>query len=114
MSVDTLKKVRTLINQVIIGQEQRAKHPQKNSFFDILSLTNQLYRSKSTLSKGVEQSKIYFSKNQVPDLEKQWKAHLVQAIKLYNALIGRKKVQDNELQVPELVGENENVNELFS
>ena len=114
LSVDTLKKVRTSMNRVIIGQERGSRHPQKDSSFDILSLANQLYRSKSTLPEGPEQGKIYFSENQVPDLVKQGKAHLVQAIKLYNASIGRRKVQDDELQVPELVGENENVNELFS
>lgn len=58
------------MNQVIIGQEQEAKHLQKNSFFDILSLANQLYRSKSTLPEGPEHSKIYFSENQVSDLIK--------------------------------------------
>lgn len=45
LSVDPLKKVRTSMNRVIIGQERGAKHPQKNSSFDILSLANQFYRS---------------------------------------------------------------------
>lgn len=47
--VDTLKKVGTSMNRVIIGHERGAKHPQKHSSFDILSLANQLYRLKSTL-----------------------------------------------------------------
>ena len=40
LSVNILKKVKTLINQVIVGQEQGAKHLQKISVFDILSLAN--------------------------------------------------------------------------
>lgn len=77
LSINTLKKVRISMNQVIIGQEPRAKHLQKDSSFDILSLANQLYRSKSTLPEGPEQGKIYFLENQVPDLVKQGKAHLI-------------------------------------
>lgn len=79
-----------------------------------MSVANQLYRSKSTLLERPKQGKIYFLENQVPDLVKQGTAHLVQAIKLYNALISKKKIQDDELQVLEFVSKNENVNELFN
>lgn len=79
-----------------------------------MSLVNQFYRSKSTLPERPEQSKVYFTKNQVLNFVKQGKAHLIQAIKLYNALINKKKVQNNEVQIPELLRKNKKVNKLFS
>lgn len=68
MIVDTFKKMKTSMNQIIIDQEQRERYPYKDSSLNILSLVNQLYRSKTTLLKETEQSKIYFLENQVLDL----------------------------------------------
>ena len=52
--LNALKKVRTLINRIVISQERDEKYSQKNAFLDILSLTDQLYYSKSTDPKGLE------------------------------------------------------------
>lgn len=113
LSVDTLKKVRSSMNRIIIGQERGGRHPQKDSSFDILSLADQLHRSKSTIPEGPEQGKICFSENQVPNLVKQGKTYLHRAIRLYNETIGRERVHEDELEVQELSGKNENINELF-
>ena len=40
LSVDIPRKVRLSMNQVVVGQQRAGQHPQKNSSFDILSLTN--------------------------------------------------------------------------
>ena len=53
------------MNWIIIGREREGYHPVKGALFDILSLADQLYRSKYTHPKGVEHGKIYFSENQV-------------------------------------------------
>lgn len=66
--VNILRKVRTSLNWIVIGREKNSKYPWKNASFDILSLVDQLYHSKSTDPKGSKQEKIYFSENQVPDL----------------------------------------------
>lgn len=66
--VNSLRKVRTSINRIVIGQEKDEKDSQKDVSFDILSLTNQLYRFKYTDNKGSEHGKIYLSENQVSDL----------------------------------------------
>lgn len=68
--VDVLKKVRSSINWIVISREKEGYHLQKDISFDILSLTNQLYRSKSTYLEGLKRSKIYFSENQVLNLIK--------------------------------------------
>lgn len=73
LSVDALKKVRSSMNRIVIGREKKGYHPQKDASFDILSLANQLHRSKSTHPEGPERGKIYFSENQVPDFIKQGK-----------------------------------------
>ena len=82
--VDTLWKVRYSINKVIAGRRRSGRHPIKNASFDILSLANQLQRSKSTNFDGLERGKIYSSENQVPDLLMQVKAHLHTNIFSYN------------------------------
>lgn len=42
------------MNQAIVGQKQGAKYLQKDNSFNILNLVNQMYKSKSTLSKGLK------------------------------------------------------------
>lgn len=66
--VDTLSKVKRVMNKVIIGRERAGRHPTKDASFDILSLADQLYRSRSTFPEGPEPEKIYFSENPAPDL----------------------------------------------
>lgn len=44
------------------------RHLMKDALFDILSLVNQLYCSKSIVPNGLEPRKMYFFKNTAPDL----------------------------------------------
>ena len=78
--VNTLTKVRRVMNKVIIGQELSGRHPTKDTLFDILSLANQLYWSWSTFSEGLELRKIYLSENPIPDL-------LAEGTKLFGAIV---------------------------
>lgn len=87
LSVDTLRKVRFSMNKVIAGRNQTGRHSTKDASFDILSLADQLYWSKSTNPHGPEHGKIYFSENQVPDLLMQGKSHLHTNIHLYNDVV---------------------------
>lgn len=75
------------MNKVIISQNQTKKHPIKDAFFDILSLANQLYKSKSSHLNGLKRGKVYFFKNQVLDLLKQKKTQIYPNIFLYNKVI---------------------------
>ena len=114
LSVDALRKVRLSINRVVVGRQRAGRHPQKDTSFDILSLVDQVHRSKSTDPKGPEQRKIYFSENQVPDLLDLGQAYLPQAVTSYNKAIlrGRSEVEE-DVMVPEADGQNESINELF-
>ena len=119
--VDALYKVRLFLNKIIAGRQRGGNHPIKDASFDILSLADQLYRSKSTIPDSPGTGKIYFSENQVPDLLKEGKRTLHRAVDLYNDTITKNKVLDpasevnrEDVQIPELVGQNKSVNELFN
>lgn len=58
------------MNWIIIGRKKEGYHSQKDTLFNILSLINQLHKSKSTYPKDSKRDKIYFSKNQVLNLIK--------------------------------------------
>ncbi len=120
LSVDALHKVRLSLNRIVVGRQRGGNHPIKDALFDILSLANQLYRSKSTIPDGPSTG-IYFSENQVPDLLKRGKKNLHRAIDSYNDTVFKNNVLDptsdvakKNVGIPELVGQNENVNELFN
>lgn len=98
------------MNQIIIGRERDGYHPQKDSSFDILSLANQLHRSRSTYLEGPERSKIYFSENQVPDLIKLSLEYLPHVVKAYKEAV-RKNSAHSEAAEADTV--NESVEELF-
>lgn len=68
--VNTFQKVKTSINKIIPSRNQTERHLTKDAFFDILSLANQLYRSKPCHPDGLERGKVYFSENQAFDLLK--------------------------------------------
>lgn len=113
------------MNKVIAGQNSTGKHPTKDAYFNILSLVNQLYRSKSSYPNGPEHGKVYFLKNQAPDLWKQEKTQLHPNIFLYNKAIKQYVLSipafkeelvlfNKEIEVWELEGQNESVDELFS
>lgn len=117
--VNALRKVRTSINRIVIGRERDGKHPQKDASFDILSLADQLHRFKSTDLKGLEQEKIYFSENQVPDLVDLGQTYLARAIASYNESIergqGRTDAADEDALASEINrGQNKSVDELFN
>lgn len=119
LSVNALRKVRTSMNRIVIGRERDGKHPQKDAAFDILSLADQLHRSKSTDPKDPEQGKIYFSENQVPDLIDLGQKYLARAIALYNESIergqgGTDAIDEDALASEPDEGENEIVDELFN
>ena len=116
LSVNALRKVRTSMNRIVIGRERDGKHPQKDASFDILSLADQLHRSKSTDPKGPEQGKIYFSENQVPDLIDLGQAYLHRAVSSYNEAVERGQGEaDTDAVASELDGgQNESIDELFN
>ncbi len=102
------------MNKIVIGKERDGYHPQKDASFDILSLANQLYRSKSTHPEGPERGKIYFSKNQVPDLIKLGLVHLPKAVKVYKEVVRKNSIDVGEktLVSTDIYG-NKTVEELF-
>lgn len=123
LSVDALQKVRLSLNKNVVGQHRSGYHPTKDASFDILSLADQLHRSKSTHPTGPQSGKIYFSENQIPNLLKQGKENLHRAIESYKVSVYQNVILsstiergalDVPVQIPELDGQNESVNELFS
>lgn len=124
LSVDPLRKVRLMMNEIIVGRERKGRHPEKDSSFDILSLADQLHRSKSTNPDGPQKGKIYFSENQVPDLLLEGKQAFSQQTYLYNKSIRENLIlstidtkamaTENPPELEELEGSNESVNELFN
>lgn len=118
LPVDFLRKVRSSLNKVIVGRERSGYHLTKDPSFDILSLADQLHRSKSTDPSGPEQGKIYFSENQVPNIIKQGRKYLYQAIEAYKDSVEKNHILNSaslekDLQLLELEGQNEALNELF-
>ena len=113
LSVDALKKVRSSINRVIIGKERDGCRPQKDASFDILSLADQLHRSRSTYPEGPERGKIYFSENRVPDLIKLGQDHLPRAVKVYKEAVRKNSVDIERTLMPDDESGNEAVDELF-
>ena len=96
-TVDALAKVRQVINRVIVGREQDSYYPTKNSSFDVLSLANQLHRSRSTTLEGPEQGKVYFSLNSMPDLFAEGVQALFPNVKAYNLSLEKTEVLSTEI-----------------
>ena len=90
--VDALAKIRHIMNKVLIRRERKGQHLIKSSFFDILSLSDQLYRSRSTVPKGPCQRHIYFSKNPMPDFIVERIRNLTIAVSLFNESISKNHV----------------------
>lgn len=53
-------KIRYSITQIIISSKQNFIHLTKNALFNILSLANQLYQSKSNFLQDLKLEKLYF------------------------------------------------------
>ena len=123
LTVDALAKVRQVMNRVIIGRERDSYHPTKNSSFDILSLADQLHRSRSTTPEGPEPRKVYFSLNPMPDLFAEGVQALFPNVKAYNLSLEKTEVLSTETSynpgssfenpMDLDAGSNEVVNELF-
>lgn len=109
--VDVLRKVRSSMNRIIIGKEKDVFCPQKDASFDILSLVDQLHRSKSTYPEGPKRGKIYFSENQVPNLVQLGLTHLSRAVKAYKEAV-QKDIM-HEASILEDGAGNKAVDELF-
>lgn len=128
LSVDALSKIRKVMNRVIIGQEQSGRHPVKDASFDIQSLADQLYRSRSTTQDGPEPGKVYFSENPCPDLWKQGLSQLHLTVRAFNESLRNNKIIDDstvendepstggtvEHPIELDIGANEEVDELFA
>lgn len=92
LSVDSLRKVHFSLKKVIIGPKRSDYHLTKELSFDILSLANQFYQSKSSNSSGLEQKKIFFLENGIPKVIKQNKKYLYQAIKMYKNFVEKNNI----------------------
>lgn len=108
--VNTLKKVRSSINRIIIGRESNGYHSQKDSFFDILSLADQFHKSRSTYLKNSEHGKIYFSENQVLDLIKLSLKDLPCAVKTYKKAVPKNSAHSEAAEADTI---NQSVENLF-
>ena len=105
---------------------QLGRHPPKDASFDILSLADQLYRSRSTNPDGPKPGKIYFSENPVPDLLVQGEEALIKNVLAYNEslsrpggggeVIGDQSTEEvgDKTGLQELQETNERVNEIFN
>lgn len=124
--LDSLRKIRSSMNKIIVERERSGLYCEKDASFNILSLANQLYQSKSTCPKGPERDKIYFAENQALNLLKQGFEVFPQAATSYNDTVLKNRVPDapNKLGSPiggddntkdsaEFKNINEFVNELF-
>ena len=124
LSVDTLSKVRGIMNRVIIGTKQSGRHLTKDASFDIQSLADQLYRSQSTIPDGPEPGKVYFSENPCPDLWNEGLQQLHLSVWAFNKSLHNNKISDEHIEPGtdgtaeypiELDPEaNEEIDELFS
>lgn len=128
LSVDALTKIRAGMNKVIIDRERSRKHPTNDILFDILSLVDQLYCSRSTTPDGPKPGKIYFLENPAPDLWKQGLNQLQISVWAFNKLLHKNeaimdpRIENNEtfdIETAEYPihldpGANEKVIELFS
>lgn len=124
--VDALSKVRRAMNKIIIGQECSGRHPTKDASFDIQSLADQLYHSRSITPEGPEPGKIYFSAHPAPDLLKDSINQLHISVWAFNKSLQKSvpPVPDNnadasaeataEYPIELDIGENEEINDLFS
>ena len=56
----TVYKIKFFLNRNIANQEKVDNYSIKNALFDILSLANRLYKSKSTNLNSFDMGKIYF------------------------------------------------------
>lgn len=75
------------MDKTITARVHKRRDPEKNSSFDILSLVNQLYHSKSTVPEKPKPGKIYFLENEAPNVLTEGIEHLQKSIDFYNKLV---------------------------
>lgn len=128
LTVDCLCKTTSSMNKIVVGRRRDGHHPSKDASFDILSLSDQLYRARSTDPSGPDRGRIYyFSENVAPNLINEGLMKLPLAVRLYNESVKKNTVApglttdinaaDGTLEsqgLSELAGSNEAVDELFS
>lgn len=111
--VDVSRKVRCFRNRIVISKERDGYHLQKDASFDILSLANQLHKSKSIYPESLEQGKIYFLKNQVSNLIKLGLEHLPKIVRTDKEVIRKDFVYVEEKALSRDIAKNKTVEELF-
>lgn len=109
--MNVMRKVWSLINQVVIGKQKDDYYFQKDTLFDILSLVNQLYKLRSTNPKNPKCGKIYFSENQVSDLISLGCKHVPWTFKASKKTIGKKYMTNDNILDKEPA--HKTVDELF-
>lgn len=124
LTVDSLQKLRRAMNKTITARENKGLHPEKDASFDILTLADQLHRSKSTIPEGPEPGNFCFSEIEVPNLVNEGMENLRKNIDLYNlsinnsdtAIIEEPTEEEDSAErlavLAKLEGNNEVVNEL--
>ena len=80
------------MNKIVIEQKQKSQHAVKNSFFDLWSLWDQLYKFRSKVTKSSFQGHIHFSKNLMLYLIAEKIKNLAIAIELFNKLIRKNNI----------------------
>lgn len=95
----------------MVRKQRNGYNFQKDALFDISSLVNQLYTSKSINFNSQEYGKIYFSENQIPDLISLGLNHLSSAIKVCKEVM--RKTYINDKNTLDAKPDNKTVNELF-
>ncbi|MCJ1465963.1 hypothetical protein MMC07_004582 [Pseudocyphellaria aurata] len=120
LTAKSLQTMRLSSNKTLVGRHRDGRHPAKDAGFDIRSLADQLYHSRSAHPSGPDSSKpYYFSENKAPNLINEGREYLITHS---DTLVQRDATtedisstdQPEDQQFPELDGCNEVVNELFS
>lgn len=115
LTVYLLRKVRYLINRIVIDKEQEEYYLQKNASFDILSLANKLHKSKSTHLQGLKHGQNYFLEHQVLELITMGLKHLPKAVGAYKKIVKKNivNVKDKTAAILDDTVANKAVDDLF-
>lgn len=89
LPVNSVQKMRFIINEIIITCNKKNYHPEKNFLFSIIYFVDKLYY---TNSNKPSKKKNYFSDNQVSNLLLKEKNVFSQQTYLYNKLIKKQSI----------------------
>lgn len=87
LSVDALSNIIKVRNQVVVKKNGPRRYSTKDWLFDIFSIANQLYQSKSIIPEELKPSKIYFSKNPTSNLILDGLKVLLTQVEAFNKFI---------------------------